>query len=138
MGSWMKIDGQPHLLVFDPIDSNDWWTPKVQDLLGALLSRLQGLRIILTGHSSESLGGTLGNFKLMTIHLNKLGSEAATLFTKRCHRPLFEGDFDPEAPQQGARTPLPWRSDALLQKLAASPLLRQIDGLPSGICRAAQ
>lgn len=118
-------------------------SPEVRQALGGLLERTR--RLCLVAFARERLYESLGQCKCVNIVLPALGAtEAARLFLRRVHRPLRAPDLDPAgaalaAPvgYGGAGAALAGDA-ALVGRLAAHPLLRQLGGNPGRVTASSQ
>ena len=130
--------------------------PAIVELLGKALSRHSGLRILFSAESTFVQAFTTASvsYKVVQFPLPPLEPiDAAILFTRRIHRPLFTRDWhaddddappplmtmgsvigldeDEEAPlAMSARTS---RGVANLARLARHPLIQSLEGIPARI-----
>merc|ERR1712232_1358640 len=99
----------------------------------------QNLRLLIT--SRKPFYGAPFPCKILAHEVPCLSSEdAAGLFLKRLHRPLYLRDFDAAAPEGPALGAGGWDSRSrreLLQQLAGHSLLAAVGGVPAAILRAA-
>jgi len=117
-----------HLLLLDDRSGAVRANPEVRGLLSSMLEAAKNLSLVVC--SREQMYESLGPCKCVNVSLVPLTAvQSAQLFLKRMHRPLRPCDLEQGAPAQGALV----KSEEILQKLAAHPLLRQLAGNPGQV-----